>query len=265
MSVQSFKKDLWESAILESFKGICVADAVTVAPSRVDGVKAIFNTVGITNGVQDYEGSVEYEGIDTAAIELLFDKKKYAAYKLEDVDAVQLAGDVMMPLANDIAYDLKRTVDAAVFAEAVSGVKSGNKLTAVSIADAEDAYDEIVDLGTILDKNDAPENDRFVICRPEYANILAKDKRVIDNANVLPNGIVQGMDVNGMQIVKTTACPEGKVIVMHKSAVGYGKQLEKMEALRLESSFSDAIRILMAFGVKTLRPDGIAVMEYSIA
>ena len=262
MSVESFKKNLWESAILEAFKGICVADAVTVAPSRVDGVKAIFNTVSIENGVQDYAGTVSYEGIETVAKELLFDKKKYFAYKLEDVDAIQLAGDVMMPLANDMAYDLKRIIDSAVFTEAAEAAT--NKFESEAIAKASDAYDNIVDLGTALDEKDVPENDRFVICRPEYANILAKDTRVIDNANVLPNGIVQGMDVNGMQIVKTTACPAGKIIVMHKSAVGYGKQLEKLEALRLESSFSDAVRGLLVFGVEALRPDAIAVMDYTM-
>lgn len=240
MSVESFKKNLWESAILESFKGICVADAVTVAPSRVDGVKAIFNTVSLATGVQNYVGSVTYEGIDTVAKELVFDNKKYFAYKLEDVDAIQLAGDVMMSLANDMAYDLKRIIDGAVFNEAATAAT--NKFESESIAKASDAYDNIVDLGTALDEKDVPENDRFVICRPEYANILSKDTRVIDNANVLPNGIMQGMDVNGMQVVKTTACPAGKVIVMHKSAIGYGKQLEKLEALRLESSFSDAVR-----------------------
>ena len=263
MSLQSFKADLWESAILEAYKGICVADAITVAPSRVDGVKAIFNRVSLANGIQDYEGNVEYEGIDTASTELLFDQKKYFAYKMEDIERVQLAGDVMMPIAKDMAYALKRAVDNAVLAEAASAAKT--KIDAVQIADPEAAYDAIVDLGTALDELDIPENERVVICRPEFVNMLAKDKRVIDNAKVLENGVVQGMEVNGMQIIKTTACPAGKVIAMHKTAVGYGKQLEKLEGLRLESSFSDAVRGLMVFGVKALRPEAIVSMGYSIA
>ena len=189
--------------------------------------------------------------------------QKYYAYKLDDIDKVQLAGNVMMPLARDMAYDLKRIIDTAVFNEAATA--AGNLFENENITTAEAAYDNIVDLGTALDEKDVPENDRFIICRPEYVNILAKDKRVIDNANVLPNGIVQGMNVNGMQVVKTTACPKGKAIVMHKSAVGYGKQLEETEALRLESSFSDAIRGLMVYGVKALRPEAIAVLPYTIA
>lgn len=261
MSVQSFKQDLWMSAILEAYKGICVADAITIAPSRIDGVKAIFNRVSIANGVQDYAGNVVYEGIDTVATELLFDQQKYFAYKMEDVDRIQLAGDVMMPIARDMAYALKRTVDVAVLNEAAN--EAQNKVEG-TLENDEDAYNNLVDMGTQLDELDIPENDRVIICRPEYINILAKDRRVIDNANVLPNGIVQGMEVNGMQVIKTTACPEGKVIVMHKSAIGYGKQLDKLEALRLEGSFSDAVRGLMVFGVKALRPEAVVVMNYTL-
>lgn len=262
MSVESFKADLWEASIIEEFKGICIADVITVAPSRVDGVKAIFNRASLTNGLQDYAGEVEYEGINTTATELLFDQKKYFAYAMDDVDEVQLVGDVMGPIARQIAYEVKRSIDVAVLAEALKG---GAKLDAVELDTPEAVYDAIVDLGTKLDEKDVPEEGRYVIAHPEIVNLLAKDKRVIDNTNVLPNGVVQGMQVNGMQVIKTTAATKGQVIALHNSAVGYGKQLEKLEALRLESSFSDAVRGLCVYGVKTLRPEAIVSLPYTIA
>ena len=259
--LDSFMPELWESAILEEFKGICVADVITVAPSRVDGSKAIWNRASLATGIQDYEGVVNYEGIATTPTELLFDVKKYFAYKMEDVEAVQLAGDVMGPIARDMAYDLKRVIDVAVLEEAVA---EGAKQDALTVADAEDIYNAIVDLGTALDEKDVPENGRYVLARPEIVNILAKDKRVIDNAQVLSNGIVQGMQINGMQVVKSTAVPAGQVVCLHNSAIGYGKQLEKLEALRLEGSFSDAVRGLLVFGVKALRPEAIVVLPYTL-
>jgi hypothetical protein len=265
MSVQSFKADLWEASIIEEFKGICIADVITMAPSRVDGVKAIWNRASLTDGLQNYEGNVEYEGINTTATELLFDQKKYFAYAMDDVDEVQLVGDVMGPIARQIAYEVKRSIDHAVLAEALKGAQEGgNNKQSIALDSPEAVYDAIVDLGTALDEKDVPEEGRFVIAHPEIVNLLAKDPRVIDHTNVLANGVVQGMEVNGMQVIKTTAATKGQIICLHNSAVGYGKQLEKLEALRLESSFSDAVRGLVVYGVKTLRPEAVVSLPYTL-
>lgn len=265
-NLASFKADLWESAILEEFKGICVADVITIAPSRVDGVKAIWNRASLVNEagkIQDYTGSVVYDDVQTTPTELLFDIKKYFAYKIDDVEEVQLVGDVMGPIARQMAYDLKRMIDGSVLAEAI---KEGTAALeeAVDASVAANVYDAIVDLGTALDEKDVPEEGRFVLARPEVINILAKDVRVIDNAQVLSNGIVQGMQINGMQVVKSTAVPAGQIVCLHNTAVGYGKQLEKLEALRLEGSFSDAVRGLLVYGVKALRPEAIVTAEYTL-
>ena len=72
------------------------------------------------------------------------------------------------------------------------------------------------------------------------------------------------MNVNGIQVVKTNLCPSNTVIALSNIAVGYGKQIDKVEALRLQNSFSDAVRGLVSYGVKTLQGEGIAVLNYEI-
>lgn len=269
MAVTTFKKALWEQALIESYKGISVAEIITKRPSSVEGSKAIFNTAGLTTGLQDYTGTISWEAVNTTAIELVYDKSKYFAFSVDDVDKVQLAGDVMLSVTNDQAYIIKDTIDTAVFAEAVKGAKAGNVIgstsTKKSITTPEDAYNYIVDLGTKLDNNKVPTVGRFVISSPEFVNLLAKDKRVIDNTVVLPTGVVQGMEVNGMQVIKTVNCPANQVIALHSSAIGYGKQIDKVEAMRLQNSFADGVRGLVQYGVKTLQGEGIAVLNYSIA
>lgn len=269
MAVDTFKKELWESAIIEQFKGISVADLVTKKPTRVEGSKAIFNTANLTTGLQDYSGTVDWEAINTASIELVYDKKKYYAFSVDDVDKVQLAGDVMLPICNQQAEVIKATIDSAIFTEAVTGAKSanviGSKTTKKEITTCDECYDYIVDLGTKLDNNKVPTTGRYVIAPPEFVNLLAKDKRVIDNAQVLANGIVVGMEVNGMQIIKTTNAPANSVIAMSNVAIGYGKQLDETEAMRLQGAFADGIRGLVQYGVKTLQGEGIAVLHYSLA
>ena len=269
MSVNGFKKELWETAILTSFKEISTADLITKKPYSVEGKTAHFTTANLTNGVQDYNGSVDWEEANTVDIPLTYDKAKYFAFKVKDVDKVQLAGDLMMPLANEQAYSIKVAIDTAIYTEAVKGAKPANVIGSAgakkSVATAEDAYNYIVDLGTKLDNNKVPTVGRFVIASPEFVNLLAKDKRVLDNAQVLANGVVAGMNVNGMQIIKTADCPTSQVIALHNTAVGYGKQLDEIEAMRLEGDFADGVRGLAQYGVKTLQGEGIAVLNYSIA
>ena len=266
MAVNTFKKELWMSAILEEYRGLSVADLITKKPDDVSGSKAIFNTVALTNGLQDYTGTVTFEVPNTTATTLVFDKQKYFAYQVGDVEKVQMAGDLLAPLANKMAYQVKKDIDTAVLAEAVNGAKGkiGTKSSAKTISNAEGAYDYIVDLGTLLDKEDVPDMGRFVVASPDFVNLLAKDKRVIDNAEVLPNGVVQGMQVNGMQVIKSNNVPAGACIALHNEAVGYGKQIDEVEAMRLETAFADGVRGLVSYGVKTLRPEGIAVLFYTI-
>ena len=268
MVVPSFKRDLWVSAILEEYRGLTIADLITKKPDEVNGAKAIFNTVALTNGLQDYAGTVTFETANTTAINLVFDKAKYFAYQVGDLDKVQAAGDLLQPLANKMAYQVKKDIDTSVLAEAVTGVLSantiGSKSTKKAIATADEAYEYIVDLGTKLDGKDVPEVGRYVIAAPEFVNMLAKDKRVVDNAPVLANGVVQGMEINGMQVIKSNLVPANTVIALHNEAVGYGKQLDEIEAMRLQSAFADGVRGLVSYGVKTLRPEGIAVLHYSI-
>lgn len=268
MSIASYKQSLWETAIIESYKGISIADVITKKPSRVDATKAVFNTASLTNGLQDYTGTVTFEGANTAAIDLIFNKAKYFAFSVDDIDKAQAAGDVMLPLTADMAYKIKSAIDSAVLTEAVAGAKAGNVIGTVAAKEAittpSQAYDFIVDLGTKLDDNDVPEVGRFVIAKAEFVNLLAKDVRVMDNAQVLATGIVQGMEVNGMQVIKSNNTPANTVVALHSSAVGYGKQIDKLEALRIENSFADGLKGLVNFGVKTLQPEGIAVLNYSI-
>lgn len=268
MAISTFKPEIWESALLESFKGITIADLITKKPTKIEGTKAIFNAASLATGLQDYTGTVNYEEVITNAIELVYDKTKYFAFAVDDVDKAQAVADVMLPITNEQAYKIKEEIDSAVFAEAVLGAKTSNVIgsptTKEAITTCDEAYDYIVDLGTKLDNNNVPAVGRYVIAKPEFVNLLAKDKRVIDNAVVLANGIVQGMNIDGIQVVKTNLCPANQVIALSNIAVGYGKQIDEVEALRLQTSFSDAVRGLVSYGVKTLQGEGIAVLNYEI-
>ena len=265
MSIATYKKELWEQAIIEEYANISIADMITAQPSDMNGTCAIFNRSNISNGLQDYDGSdIDFEEINTVETKIFFDTAKYFAFQMKDLDKVQAVngGALMLKTSRDMAQAVKDCIDKAVFEEAVAGAAHNIENAAL---EAEDVYNEIVALGTKLDEANVPAAGRYVIARPEFVNMLALDKRVVDNAQVLPNGVVQGMQVNGMQVIKSNLVPAGKVIALNNEAVGYGKQLDELEAIRLEKNFADAIKGLVNFGVKTLRPEAIAVLSYTLA
>lgn len=268
MAITSFKPSVWETALITAFRGISVTNMITTAPTRVEGEKAIFNSVS-GGTIKDYvpgTTSIEYDAASTTGIELPYDKKKYFALSIDDCDAVQAAGPVLTVLAQEKAYDIKEAIDTDVLAAMATAAvgKIGTTAAKKEITKASEAYDYVVDLGTLLSKKKVPIANRFVVASAEFINLMAKDSRFSSNFNVLPTGIVQGATINGMTIIQCEEAPAGAVLAVHKSAFGFGEQINNVEAIRLQGSFSDAVRGLVQYGKVALRANGIAVLYYSI-
>ena len=94
----------------------------------------------------------------------------------------------------------------------------------------------------------------------EIASMLSLDTRFTEFKEVLSDGAVEAIGkIRGMKIIVSEEVADDKIIVFHKSALIAGKQINKTEALRLEGSFSDAVRGLTVYGMKVVRPEAIAV------
>lgn len=264
MSVDNFKPTLWEGALIANFHSVSIADVLATRPTEIKGNKVIFNRIA-GGTLKDYEGQVDWEDINTTPVEMLFDKKKYFAFALDDVDKVQLRSEVMTATTKEHAAVLAETYDKDFFAalEAGTKIKIGSAGTKKKVTPAS-AYDYIVDMGTELSKKKVPKTNRFVTVNAEYLGLLSKDKRFTANPKVLENGVVEGQTINGMQVMCSEELPKSVVLANHKSAIGAAKQLEEMEAMRLQSKFADGIRGLCVYGDKVLREDASVALYYEI-
>ena len=92
------KKDLFEAGLISAFKEVSVAEAITVKPSRVDGKTITFTKMGNV-ALHDYTGTIAEDSIETTAITMLMDKKKYFAVAVDDADKV------FAVLSNHDAFD----------------------------------------------------------------------------------------------------------------------------------------------------------------
>ena len=269
MAVENFKRNIWEARLIENFHSVSIADAITTKPSDIQGSKVIFNRVG-SGSVKDYVGTIAWDDIKTTPVELNMAQKKYFAFSLDDVDKAQLVADVVDGTTKEQSGVLSETIDSYVLSKAVAGVKADNKIGNAttgkkSITKVTEAYDYIVDLGTLLGKSKVPSFDRFVVVNNDYLNLLQKDDRFTRNPEVLENGIVSNAKINGFTVIVSEEVPAGVVVALHKSALGYGKQIDSLEAMRLQNSFADGVRGLCVFDATVLRDEAVAILHYGIA
>lgn len=270
MSVATFIPTIWEARLMANFHKRSIADLITTKPAKIEGNKIIFNRVGAVN-VKDYSGSVEWDDTNPSKVEINMDQKKYFAFKVDDVDAVQAAGDLIDPHTQEAGSVLQETVDTFILGLYTGAHKDnviGTDAAAIELS-PKNTYDYIVDLNTKLNMKKVPKTERFTIINSQILGLLSKDDRFTKQPVILENGVVEGQVINGSQIVvsEETHNTSGKykILALHKSGIGHGKQLNETEAQRLQNSFADGVRGLMVYGGGVLRPESLAVLTATIA
>ena len=255
MAVTTFIPQVWNARLLHNFYERSITDLITTAPTKVEGNKVIFNHVSDVS-INQYTGTVDFEDLTTSKVELDMDIKKMWAFKVNDVDAVQSAGDLVDAHTQEASSKMQTAMDKAILDE---GLKTSNVVTK---AGEEKAYDLIVKSNTILNKNKVPKNERFAVINAEVLEELHLDPRFTLHYTILENGVIEGASINGTTLVYSEELNGGDfaILTLHKSAIGFGTQLQETEAMRLESDFADGIRGLQVAGAKTLRPK--AVVKY---
>lgn len=269
MSVNTFLKQVWEARLLANYNKASIAEVITTPPVEMNGKTITFNKTG---GIQvsDYTGKIEWQDLATTSVDLLMDQKKTFSFVVDDIDKVQAAGDLVEGHMSDAAGEVNTHIDSYVLGlytdahedNVIGTSEEPKKLT------KDNVYDYIVDLGTKLSQKKVPKADRFVTVNAAVLNLLAKDDRFTRNPNVLENGVVEGQKINGLQVVESEELIEsdGKlhIVANHKQAVGYGKQIDNIETLRLQDTHGDGVRGLVVFGSTVLRPEGVAVLTATI-
>lgn len=252
MAVTSFISTIWEARLLAKFHEKSIASTITTAPERIEGNKIVFNNVSDV-AVNDYSGSVSWGDLTTSKVEMAMDIKKYFAFKVDDVDAVQAAGELIDPHVAEAAAKIQEEMDKAVLTEALT---TSNE---VSHVESDKAYDKIVKCNTALNKKKVPKTDRFAVINAEVLENLNLDPRFTKEYTILENGVIEGANINGTQLVFSEELNGGTfmIVALHKSAIGFGTQLKETEAMRLETAFADGVRGLAVAGTKTLRKDAV--------
>jgi hypothetical protein len=164
---------------------------------------------------------------------------------------------------------IETDVLGAVYADA------GQTLASVTL-DKTNILDWIIDAGVKLGKKNIPVTDRWIIIPHEAAGYIQKSdlkntSLTGDDSSVIRSSYDNGRlgTIAGFTLyVSNCLASSGttyQCMAGHKSAVTYASQIVKVEKLRLQNMFGDAVRGQNVYGYKTVLPDGLLSMPAVIS
>lgn len=275
MSVATFIPTLWSARLLANLDNSHVATSFVnrdyEGEIRQKGDKVKINAIGeITIG--NYTGAKigDPEALETTDQELVIDQGKFFNFAVDDVDAVQAAGDLMNKAMERSAYALADVSDTFIFKTLADGA---TPLDAAAVAlTADNIYETIVNIRMMMDKYNVPKTGRKIAIPPEaYALLLMDDRFVKTGSSNAESRLANGQvgEVAGFTVFETNNLPykvgtsggsgpgtpaETTIIAGHDMGGTYAEQIVETKAYQPEQYFSDAVKGLQVYGAKVTIP-----------
>lgn len=291
MAVTAFIPEIWNADLLVALrKSLVLADpGVTVNTDYEGDISEAGDTVHIgalaDPTIKTYAANstvIVPDALTVTDQTLVVDQAKYFSIYIDDVDKRQAlgGGSFLTKAAKGAAYQMKKTIDTFVGTKFVAG--AGNVLGAktVVVNTQGSVYALLLEIKNKMDQADVPHENRWVCADPELLNQLYWDTRFTDVSAYGQNGVVANGEMGrvlGFTLKASTNMPVGataaaagnqasKFLIAGQgtSGMSYVQQINKTEAYRPESSFSDAIKGLAVYGAKVVRPEFVVTADVLI-
>ncbi len=285
-----FTPEIWSGKLVQKFYDATVLAAISNTDYEGEiknkGDKVIIRTrASIT--VNDYKKgmTLNYEHPESPATELPIDYAKYFAFELKDVDKYQSDLNLMNEWTEDASEQMKIKIDTdvlgVVYTQVVAenaGATAGRISKDINLGtsgapvevDKTTILDLIVDMGTVLDEQNVPENGRYIILPARLCGMIKKselkDASITgDNVSVMRNGRLGMIDRFTVYSSNLLHNDSGKydVIFGHKVALTFASQITEIENLKNPNDFGTFTRGLQVFGFKVIKGEamGHAVLQ----
>jgi len=279
MAVDGFRPEIWSAKILTALRNKLVYASLCNRDYEGD-IAAAGDTVHITSigevATRAYTEltTISWDEVSDSQQDLLIDQKRYWAIKVDDVEKKQ-ALPFLDEATRSAAYGLADNADASVSAAMYAAVNAtANDYGAFAVDKSDkNAYDLLVELRTILNRDNTPMDNRWCVVPPEMYAVLLLDGRFIDasasadGGAALRSGLVgraAGFDIYESNQTPDPTSGTYAVLAGHPSATAYADQILQTEALRLEDYFADGVRGLHVFGRKVVRAECLALASATV-
>lgn len=282
MTLSNFIPSVWSARLLESLNDAHVYAALANLDYEGE-ISGIGDTVKINSigriTIKSYTKNTDIadpETLTDAQTTLVIDKASYFNFQVDDIDKVQTKPKVMEAAMRDAAWGLADEVDTYL-AGLHTVTPAGNKIGAdgstaklgLVLTAGSAMYDYLVDLGVILDQNNAPRAGRWVVVPPWAHGALLKDSRFVNSTEAGNTILRQGLigQAAGFSVYMSNNVTDDaqsvksyRVMAGHPMAISYAEQITEVEAYRMEKRFADAVKGLLVYGYKVVRPSLLATL-----
>ena len=289
-STSAFTPQVWSSKLIQKFYPATVFGEIANIDyqgeiSQMGDSVVIRTTPGIA--ITNYEVGMDltYETPESPKRELEINKGKSFAFMMENVDRFQSDIDLMNDWAQSASEELKVSIDrdilADVFVDAdvanagvAAGAISGDidmgaagapvQLTPVNIVDF------CVDMGTVLDEQDVPETDRWLLLPAAFcamikkselkdASIAGDDQSIVRNGRL---GMLDRFTIYSSNLLSSAVEGAGRafnIMAGHKSGMTFAAQMEKDKLVHMlnPNKHGELIRGLCIYGYEVIKPTSI--------
>lgn len=260
------------------------------------GDKVIVNNIpSITINNYTIGQNLNYEVPTPSTVELQIDKAKYFGVNVSDVLEYQAKPELMGMFTDDAAKQMAIAIDTDVLlnsfndgAAANKGATAGRISAAYNLGvdntpitlSATNVTETITALASVLDEQNVPDTDRWLVISPYVRNWLMKsDLKAAyltgDSQSILRNGKIgtidrftiyvsnlvpkaaAGQDFTGA--AQGGAAKRQAIMAGHKSAISFASQITKVEKLQNPNDFGELVRGLNVYGYSTLKPEALAL------
>lgn len=287
MAIDNFVPELWAAAVQAPFEAELVYAQSSVSNREYEGqIQQKGDTVHITTvgaptiRAYDKSADITVEDVEDGEITLVVDQGDYFAFKVQDIDRQQAAGDFQSSATTQAGYGLKDKMDRFVAGLIQPGVQAANKVGRAVVVNNDGgtpdgtqttAWGLLVALRQKLDKASVPSAGRYVVVPPEFISAALFDSRFVKvnesgTDTGLRNGIIAraaGFDIlqsNNVPTVGGSGADKDDLVIAAgiPDALSVAQQLVKTEALRMQTRFADMVRGLNVYGGKLTRANGVA-------
>jgi len=222
------------------------------------GSKVTIRTVPAVT-VSTYAGTVSYAELAGSSLELVIDKAKSYAFKVDDV--MKSLADISY--WNEASKDAAEAMRIAVETDVLANIPGASTLTDVTDAACSSStiLNDILLAARRLDEANIPDSDRFIVLPPWAIELLKKSELrqaylTGDGQSPLRTGMVGRIDRFDVYQSNMLAVNTGvyNCLAGHKKFATFASKFVKTETVRLESTFGDGIRGLKVYGYKVVHP-----------